>query len=48
MPEQSVITDQGQQEGDGLLVARRRIAAARSRAEQPSDGGSTGRSDGND
>ncbi|MFG3101631.1 hypothetical protein ACGFZL_14080 [Streptomyces sp. NPDC048182] len=34
--------------GDGLLIARRRIAAVRSRAEQPSDGGSTGRSDGND
>lgn len=33
---------------DGLLVARRRIVAARSRAEQPSDGGSTGVSDTND
>ncbi|GAA4138092.1 hypothetical protein ACOZDZ_10835 [Streptomyces griseoincarnatus] len=42
------ITRAGGQEGHGLLVARRRIAAARSRAEQPSDGGSTGRSDGND
>ncbi|MFC5952972.1 hypothetical protein ACFP51_00240 [Streptomyces pratens] len=47
MPEQNVITNSGQ-EGRGLLVARRRIAAARSQAEQPSDGGSTGRSDGND
>ncbi|MCX4820156.1 hypothetical protein OG883_09600 [Streptomyces sp. NBC_01142] len=47
MAEQNVTTNGGQ-EGDGLLVARRRIAAARSRAEQPSDGGSTGRSDGND
>ncbi|MEU1281109.1 hypothetical protein [Streptomyces sp. NPDC005805] len=47
MPEQNVTTNRGQ-EDDGLLVARRRIAAARSRAEQPSDGGSTGRSDGND
>ncbi|MFI2431511.1 hypothetical protein [Streptomyces sp. NPDC018693] len=34
--------------GDGLLVARTSIAAARSRAEQPSDGGSTGVSDTND
>ncbi|WP_198533301.1 MULTISPECIES: hypothetical protein [unclassified Streptomyces] len=47
MPEQNVTTNGGQK-GDGLLVARRRIAAARSRTEQPSDGGSTGRSDGND
>ncbi|MFJ5561114.1 hypothetical protein ACIQCD_27790 [Streptomyces sp. NPDC093250] len=47
MPEQNVTTNGGP-EGQGLLVARRRIAAARSRAEQPSDGGSTGRSDGND
>ncbi|MBT2401710.1 hypothetical protein [Streptomyces sp. ISL-100] len=35
-------------EGDGLLIARSKVAAARSRAEQPSDGGGTGRSDGND
>ena len=47
MPEQNVTTN-GALEDHGLLVARRRIAAARSRAEQPSDGGSTGRSDGND
>ncbi|WP_406726355.1 hypothetical protein WJ438_19255 [Streptomyces sp. GD-15H] len=47
MPEQNVTTN-GDQEDHGLLAARRRIAAARSRAEQPSDGGSTGRSDGND
>lgn len=46
MPEPSVSPTA--QEDDGLSVARRRIAAARSRAEQPSDGGSTGRSDGND
>ncbi|MEN8650979.1 hypothetical protein ABCR94_10135 [Streptomyces sp. 21So2-11] len=46
MPEQiSVVT--GEQE-DGLLVARRRLTAARSRAEQGSDGGSTGVSDSND
>ncbi|WP_203634234.1 hypothetical protein [Streptomyces sp. SID10815] len=42
------VTMSNDQEGDGLLVARRRIAAARSRAEQSSDGGSTGRSDAND
>lgn len=42
------VTMSDDQEVEGLLVARRRIAAARSRAEQPSDGGSTGRSDGND
>lgn len=47
MPQQDLTTKRGQ-EDDGLLVARRRIVAARSRAEQPSDGGSTGRSDGND
>ncbi len=32
---------------DGLLVAKRRIAGARARAEQPSDV-TGGRSDGND
>ncbi|CAL9531135.1 hypothetical protein SUDANB145_04024 [Streptomyces sp. enrichment culture] len=47
MPEQNTPTEGGQ-EDHGLLVARRRISVARSRAEQPSDGGSTGRSDGND
>ncbi|MGW2258794.1 hypothetical protein ACWCXE_13245 [Streptomyces sp. NPDC001780] len=47
MPERNVTTNGGPVD-HGLLVARRRIAAARSRAEQPSDGGSTGRSDGND
>ncbi|MFC7892437.1 hypothetical protein [Streptomyces sp. NPDC057381] len=47
MSEQNVTTNSGQ-EDQGLLVARRRITAARSRSEQPSDGGSTGRSDGND
>ncbi|MCW8218070.1 hypothetical protein ACIPJG_19810 [Streptomyces halstedii] len=47
MSQHSVTATDGQ-EGEGLLVARRRIAAARSRAEQPSDGGSTGRSDTND
>lgn len=32
----------------GLVVARKAITAARSRAAQPSDGGGTGRSDTND
>ncbi|MGW7384591.1 hypothetical protein [Streptomyces sp. NPDC054794] len=44
MPETVVI----QPVEDGLLVSRKSIAAARSRAEQPSDGGSTGVSDTND
>ncbi|WP_327367032.1 hypothetical protein [Streptomyces sp. NBC_01217] len=43
-----VVTATSGEKSDGLRVARRRIATARSRAEQPSDGGSTGRSDGND
>ncbi|MFK0290025.1 hypothetical protein ACIQU6_05995 [Streptomyces sp. NPDC090442] len=34
-------------EGGGLLVAKRKIAAARTRAEQESDN-TSGRSDGND
>ncbi|WP_329368814.1 hypothetical protein OG896_24775 [Streptomyces sp. NBC_00669] len=34
--------------GGGLVLARRQIAAARARGTAPSDGGSTGRSDGND
>ncbi|MFF6789539.1 hypothetical protein ACFY9C_10715 [Streptomyces filamentosus] len=38
----------GTQQADGLLVARTSIAAARSRAQHESDGGGTGRSDGND
>ncbi|MFF3326507.1 hypothetical protein [Streptomyces sp. NPDC002889] len=37
-----------QSAGDGQLVSRTSIAAARSRAEQESDGGSTGVSDTND
>ena len=32
----------------GVVVARKAIAAARTRDAQPSDGGGTGRSDGND
>ncbi|WP_281250185.1 hypothetical protein [Streptomyces monashensis] len=44
MPENTVI----QPVEDGLIVSRKSIAAARSRAEQPSDGGSTGVSDSND
>jgi hypothetical protein len=42
------LTSATEQENDGLLIARTRVAAARSRAEQPSDGGSTGVSDTND
>ncbi|MET8626571.1 hypothetical protein ABZW30_22910 [Kitasatospora sp. NPDC004669] len=33
---------------DGLLISRTKVAAARARGEQPSDGGSTGRTDTND
>lgn len=46
MPEN--LTTSTELEDDGLLVARRQVAAARSRFEQPSDGGSTGVSDTND
>ncbi|MFE1959221.1 hypothetical protein [Streptomyces sp. NPDC059479] len=35
-------------QGSGLVKARRNISAARERSATPSDGGSTGRSDGND
>ncbi|MBC3843608.1 ATP-binding protein [Streptacidiphilus sp. 4-A2] len=42
------LTSATEQDSDGLLIARTRVAAARSRAEQPSDGGSTGVSDTND
>ncbi|MFD4393632.1 hypothetical protein [Kitasatospora sp. NPDC058397] len=41
------ITVQTKADEDGLLVAKRNIAAARARSEQPSDV-SGGRSDGND
>ncbi|MEV6654955.1 hypothetical protein [Streptomyces sp. NPDC051219] len=37
-----------QQEGSDLVRARRAIQAARERGATPSDGGGTGRSDGND
>lgn len=33
---------------DDLLVSVEEIAAVRARGDQPSDGGSTGKSDGND
>lgn len=46
MPEN--LTTNTELEGDGLLVARSKVAAARSRGEQSSDGGSTGRTDTND
>ncbi|MFD7069847.1 hypothetical protein ACFV97_21750 [Streptomyces sp. NPDC059913] len=35
-------------QGTGLVRARRSISAARERGATPSDGGGTGRSDGND
>ncbi|MET8826425.1 hypothetical protein ABZX40_27860 [Streptomyces sp. NPDC004610] len=35
-------------QGAGLVKARRSINAARERGVTPSDGGSTGRTDGND
>ncbi|WP_446038848.1 hypothetical protein [Streptomyces sp. SID1121] len=35
-------------QGSGLVRARRNISAARERGVTPSDGGSTGRTDGND
>lgn len=47
MPE-NLTTTSTELEGDGLLVARAKVTAARSRGEQPSDGGSTGRTDTND
>ncbi|MEZ0088975.1 hypothetical protein [Streptacidiphilus sp. EB129] len=46
MPEN--MTSSTESEGDGLLVARAKVPAARARGEQPSDGGSTGRTDTND
>ncbi|QKW19401.1 hypothetical protein HUT16_10250 [Kitasatospora sp. NA04385] len=46
MPENP--TTSTEPEEDGLLVARRRVTAVRSRFEVPSDGGSTGVSDSND
>ncbi|MFH9353512.1 hypothetical protein [Kitasatospora sp. NPDC017646] len=46
MPEN--LSNNTELEGDGLLVSRAKVAAARSRGEQPSDGGSTGRTDTND
>ncbi|WP_194962831.1 MULTISPECIES: hypothetical protein [Streptomyces] len=41
------ITTPAPNPGPGLLIAARRIAAARSRADQPSDN-TGGRTDGND
>ncbi|MCZ0980123.1 MULTISPECIES: hypothetical protein [Streptomyces] len=38
----------GQSQGSGLVRAKRAIGAARERGVTPSDGGSTGRTDGND
>ncbi|WP_328982420.1 hypothetical protein OG258_43135 [Streptomyces mirabilis] len=41
-------TTQSSEPGSGLVRARRQINAARARGATPSDGGGTGRSDGND
>jgi hypothetical protein len=38
----------GETKRSGLVKARRQIKAARERGVTPSDGGSTGRTDGND
>ncbi|MFE7660546.1 hypothetical protein [Streptomyces celluloflavus] len=38
----------GPSQGSGLVRAKRAIGAARERGVTPSDGGSTGRTDGND
>lgn len=38
----------GSPQASGLVKARRNISAARERGVTPSDGGSTGRTDGND
>ncbi|GAA3056439.1 hypothetical protein GCM10020229_80240 [Kitasatospora albolonga] len=42
------LTNNTELDGDALLLSRSKVAAARLRDEQPSDGGSTGRSDVND
>ncbi|MEV5143456.1 hypothetical protein AB0L14_03185 [Streptomyces sp. NPDC052727] len=47
MPNSST-TPATEPEPAGLVKARRRIQAARERGVTPSDGGSTGRTDGND
>ncbi|GAA5609771.1 hypothetical protein Spla01_00901 [Streptomyces platensis] len=41
-------TEMSTAEGGGLVRARRQIQATRARGAKPSDGGGTGRSDGND
>ncbi|WP_431980822.1 hypothetical protein [Streptomyces qinglanensis] len=41
-------TKGGTAQGSGLVKARRNISAARERGITPSDGGGTGRTDGND
>ncbi|GAA1146257.1 hypothetical protein F4556_003754 [Kitasatospora gansuensis] len=42
------LTTNTELDGDALLLSRSKVVAARSRDEQPSDGGSTGRTDTND
>ncbi|MET9365824.1 hypothetical protein ABZX93_33615 [Streptomyces sp. NPDC006632] len=44
----STPTPTAAEQSAGLLRGRRAIAAARTRGATPSDGGGTGRSDGND
>lgn len=48
MPTNTTTTQATARESAGLIRGRRAIAAARSRGATPSDGGGTGRSDGND
>ncbi|MFE5923194.1 hypothetical protein [Streptomyces sp. NPDC056468] len=48
MPTNTVTTTTTETAPAGLVKARRRIQAARERGVTPSDGGSTGRTDGND
>ncbi|MDT0613507.1 hypothetical protein [Streptomyces lancefieldiae] len=48
MPNNTATTPTTEPVQAGLVKARRRIQAARERGITPSDGGSTGRTDGND
>ncbi|MEU2956404.1 hypothetical protein [Streptomyces xanthochromogenes] len=48
MPTNTSTTSAAERESAGLIRGRRAIAAARGRGATPSDGGGTGRSDGND
>ncbi|MEU9413302.1 hypothetical protein AB0E08_47490 [Streptomyces sp. NPDC048281] len=48
MPTNTATSPAAQGEPAGLIRSRRAIVAARGRGTTPSDGGGTGRSDGND